>query len=284
VQPLEIGYRGHLVRAMPPNSFGLYLLLQLMALEEQPLGKEALDSPARIAALVHAARAAFAVGNRAIADPKWVKEDVSALLGSEGRKRLKQFSTEKMPDLGGTAVISVADAAGNAVTIVQSIFLVFGSGTVDPETGILLSNRIIGFTTEAGHPNDVAPQKRPGHTLCPCQVFDAKGEIRYAVGTPGGPGQTLTIAQVLQAVLDRGASLQEAIAAPRWSQDLGSAAVVEHSMPQATVDAVRELGITLDKAQPNSPFFGSAEGIHRGEDGRFTGVADFRRDAWAHGE
>ncbi|MGQ0653552.1 MAG: gamma-glutamyltransferase family protein, partial [Betaproteobacteria bacterium] len=284
VQPLEVSYRGHKVRAMPPNSFGLYLLLQLLALEEENLAGEALDSPKRIAALVRAARAAFAVGNRAVADPRFVKENVQALLGDEGRRRMKTHATAKMPDLGGTAVISVVDAQGNAATIVQSIFLVFGSGTVDAQTGILLSNRMIGFTTEAGHPNEVAPRKRPAHTLCPCQVFDAQGEVRYAVGTPGGPGQTLTISQVLQAVLDRGASLAEAIAAPRWSQDLGSAAVLEHSMPEATVNAVRQAGIALDKAQPNSPFFGSAEGIHRGADGRFTGVADFRRDAWAHGE
>jgi gamma-glutamyltranspeptidase len=284
VEPIEVGYRGHKVRAMPPNSFGLYLLLQLMALEEESLKGEALDSPKRLLALVRATRAAFAVGNRAVADPKFVKEDVRALLGDEGRKRLKKFSSEKIPDLGGTAVISVVDAEGNAVSIVQSIFLVFGSGTVDPKTGILLSNRMIGFNTDAGHPNEVAPRKRPAHTLCPCQVFDAQGEIRYALGTPGGPGQTLTISQVLQAVLDRGASLAEAIAAPRWSQDLGSAAVVEHSLAQATVEAMKQAGIEIQQAQPNSPFFGSAEGIHRAPDGRFTGVADFRRDAWAVGE
>jgi gamma-glutamyltranspeptidase/glutathione hydrolase len=284
VQPLEVSYRGHRVRAMPPNSFGLYLLLQLLALEDQNLKGEALESPGRLTALVRAARAAFAVGNKAVADPRFVREDISSLLGEEGRKRLKAHGTARMPDLGGTAVISVVDSEGNAVTIVQSIFLVFGSGTVDPNTGILMSNRMIGFTTEAGHPNEVAPRKRPAHTLCPCQVFDAQGEIRYAVGTPGGPGQTLTISQVLQAVLDRGASLEEAIATPRWSQDLGSAAVVEHNLPQATVEAMKRAGIELQIAQPNSPFFGSAEGIHRGTDGRFTGVADFRRDAWAHGE
>ena len=284
VAPLEVAYRGHRVRAMPPNSYGLYLLLQLLALEEEALQSQALDSPRRIAALVSAARAAFAVGNKAVADPRWVKEDVAALLGEAGRARLRsRRQPGRTPNLGGTAVISVIDAKGNAVTLVQSIFLVFGSGTVDPETGILLSNRMIGFTTEPGHPNEIGPRKRPAHTLCPCQAFDAQGEIRFALGTPGGPGQTLTIAQVLQAVLERGVSLEDAISAPRWSQDLGSLAVVEDSMPQSTVEGVRALGIELDKAQPNSPFFGSAEGIHRHADGRFSGVADFRRDAWAHG-
>ena len=279
VAPLEVEYRGHRVRAMPPNSYGLYLLLQLRALQEQNLKSHELDSSARIAALVGAAQAAFAVGNKAVADPRFVTEDVAALLGT----RLRKSDARGTPNLGGTAVISVIDAQGNAVTLVQSIFLVFGSGTVDPESGVLLSNRMIGFTTERGHPNEIAPRKRPAHTLCPCQVFDAQGEIRYSLGTPGGPGQTLTIAQVLQAVLERGVPLEDAISAPRWSQDLGSLAVVEDSMPQSTVEGVRALGIELEKAQPNSPFFGSAEGIHRDAEGRFSGVADFRRDAWAQG-
>jgi len=284
VAPIEVVYRGHRVRAMPPNSYGLYLLLQLLALEEQDLRKEPLDSAVRISALVHAARAAFLVGNKAVADPRFVKDSVSDLLGAEGKRRLREAREAKAPNLGGTAVISVMDPQGNAVTLVQSIFLVFGSATVDLETGILLSNRMIGFTTEPGHPNEVAPRKRPAHTLCPCQVFDAQGDIRYALGTPGGPGQTLTIAQVLQAVLDHGATLKEAITAPRWSQDMGSLAVLEDNMPQATAEHARKLGVQLEKAQPNSPFFGSAEGIHRAPDGGFAGVADFRRDAWAYGE
>lgn len=283
VRPIEVTYRGHTVRAMPPNSYGLYLLLQLAFLDDAKLQSEAVDSPKRLAGLVNAARAAFAVGDRAVADPAFDPEPFAPLLGELGRRRLREAAGMAAPNRGGTAVISVADAAGNAVTIVQSIFLVFGSGTVDPASGILLSNRMIGFNTAAGHPNQVAPRKRPAHTLCPCQVFDGRGELRYALGTPGGPGQTLTIAHVVQAVLDAGLSLADAISAPRWSQDLAAQAVVEDGMPQASVAQARELGVALEKAQPNSPFFGSAEGIERSA-GALTGVADFRRDATAYGE
>lgn len=283
VAPIEVTYRRHAVRAMPPNAYGLYLLLQLLGLEDEHLSREALDSPKRIATLVRVARAAFAVGNRAVADPRANPEPFAPLLGPAGRERLRAGREGRAPNGGGTAVISVADADGNAVTLVQSIFLVFGSGIVDSETGVVLNNRMFGFTTEAGHPNEVAPGKRPAHTLCPCMAFDASGAYRYSVGTPGGPGQTITISQVLQAVLDRGVSLEEAIAAPRWSQDLGSQAVVEDSMPQSTVEGARAFGVGLEKAQPNSPFFGSAEGIERKADGSFVGVADYRRDAWACG-
>jgi gamma-glutamyltranspeptidase/glutathione hydrolase len=283
VSPIEVAYRGHTVRAMPPNSYGLYLLLQLLALEHEALSREALDSPKRIAALVGAARAAFRAGNRAVADPRAKPEPFGPLLVAEERSRLREATEARMPNRGGTAVISVADAAGNAVTLVQSIFLVFGSGVVDAETGVVLNNRMLGFSAEAGHPNEAGPGKRPAHTLCPCMAFDGGGAYRYGVGTPGGPGQTITISQVLQAALDAGVSLDEAIAAPRWSQDLGSQAVVEDSMPDATIEGARALGVALEKAQPNSPFFGSAEAIQRLADGSFLGVADYRRDAWACG-
>ncbi|MBI2316422.1 MAG: gamma-glutamyltransferase [Betaproteobacteria bacterium] len=284
VAPIEVSYRSYRVRAMPPNSYGLYLLLQLLYLEEERLERETMDSPRRIAALARAAQAAFALGKRAVADPRFAPEPFEPLLGPEGRRRLRESSGEGAANRGGTAVISVMDSSGNAVTLVQSIFLVFGSGCLDPETGILLNDRMIGFTTEPGHPNEVAPRKRPAHTLCPCQVFDAEGKIRYALGTPGGPGQTLTIAQVLQAAIEERASLADAISAPRWSQDLASKAVVEDAMPEATVEGVRSLGLALEKAQPGSPYFGSAEGIERSADGSLKGVADFRRDASAYGE
>lgn len=284
VAPIEVSYRGHRVRAMPPNSYGLYLLLQLLYLEQEKLEGENMDSPRRIASLVRAAKAAFAVGSRAVADPRFGPEPFEPLLGAAGRRRLREARGEGAPNQGGTAVISVVDAAGNAVTLVQSVFLVFGSGCVDPITGVLLGNRMIGFTTEPGHPNEVAPCKRPAHTLCPSQTFAPDGKIRYALGTPGGPGQTLTIAQILQAVLEQHSSLEEAISAPRWSQDLASQAVVEDTMPEATLEGVRRLGLALEKTQPNSPFFGSAEGIERLADGSLKGVADFRRDATAYGE
>lgn len=285
VQPLSVRYRDHDIRVMPPNSFGLYLLLQLMALDGADRGNAAdgsLLSADRFAGLVNAARAAFSVGGRAVADPAFGPEPTAPLLGPEGRKRLKNAVAGPAPNLGGTAVISVVDAAGNAATIVQSVFLVFGSGIADSRSGLLLNNRMFGFTLDESHPNYVAPKKRPAHTLCPAMVF-RDGRLRYALGTPGGPGQTITLTQVIEAVLDKNASLTDAISAPRWSMDLQSACVVEESMPEHIISGSRERGIEMKRASPDSPFFGSAEGIELHEDGSLTGVADSRRDAAAQG-
>jgi len=281
VEPIEARYAGHVIRTMPPNSYGLYLLLQLMALEASAdKGGQGLDAPARIAKLIRAAQAAFKVGERAVADPdpRYGAESAQLLLGPEGRRRLETATGGKPGNRGGTAVISVADCHGNAITIIQSVFLVFGSGVSDAETGVLLNNRLFGFNLEAGHPNQVGPGKHPAHTLCPAMVFK-NGRLRYAVTTPGGPGQTLTLAQVMQAMFEEGASLSQAIQAPRWTMDLAGDSLFEHTMPAGVVSGVLELGEPMKAAAPGSPYFGSVKGIALEGDGTLVGAADDRRDA-----
>jgi len=273
-------YRGHDVYVMPPNSYGLYLLLQLMGLEGEPAAK--LESAARLVRLATAARAAFAVGERAVADPAFNPEPFAPLLGEAGRERLRHARDGNPANRGGTAVISVVDADGNAVTIVQSVFLVFGSGVADAETGVLLNDRMLGFNADSTHPNGIAPRKRPAHTLCPAMVL-RNGRLRYALGTPGGPGQTITLAQVIEGVLEQGMSLADAVATPRWSMDLAGAPVAEQSMSPDVLQAAQRLGLTLTPAEADSPFFGSAEAIELSDDGRLVGVADKRRDAAAIG-
>lgn len=281
VDAISTPFGGHEVRTMPPNSYGLYLLLQLMALEASRSDRaEGLDAPVRIARLVRAAQAAFSVGARAVADPdpRYAAEDAQMLLGPEGRTRLQGAGPGRPANRGGTAVITVADKDGNAITIIQSVFLVFGSGVSDAETGVLLNNRLYGFTLEEDHPNEVGPHKRPAHTLCPAMVFK-DNRLRYALTTPGGPGQTLTLAQVMQALIEEGASLAEAIQAPRWTMDLSGAALSEDTMSEDLVAGVRELGVPIQPGEAGSPYFGSVKGVALQRDGQLSGVADHRRDA-----
>lgn len=285
VDAISTTFRGHEVRTLPPNSFGLYLLLQLMALEDSASVRAAgLASAERIARLVTAAQSAFSVGAKAVADPNPIygAEPSSLLLGNQGRSRLRQANPGRPPNLGGTAVISVADHEGNAVTIIQSVFLVFGSGISDSNTGVLLNNRLFGFTLERGHPNAIAPHKRPAHTLCPAMAFK-DGRLRYALTTPGGPGQTLTVAQVLQALIEEHASLEEAIRAPRWTMNLAGMPLLEDSMPEHLAFDIKELGVDIGFGDPGSPYFGSVKGIALSTDGVLCGVADQRRDATVRG-
>ncbi len=284
VEPLELNYRGLDVRVMPPNSYGLFMLLQLAALADYDFTKLNATSPERYAALIAAARAAFAAGDRFVADPSIVGTGTPAPMMQAGLESLRRDFRKRMgaspSNRGGTTVIAVSDEHGNAAAIVQSVFLVFGSAVADPGTGVLMNDRMLGFTLDKDHPNTVAPSKRPAHTLNPVMTFDGDG-LRHILLTPGGPGQTLTLTQVLQAMVDHGLSLAEAVALPRWSMDLSGGALLEDAMTQQMFDAINKLGIAGTRGAKGSPFFGSAECIERLPGGGIVAVADNRREAHA---
>jgi gamma-glutamyltranspeptidase/glutathione hydrolase len=284
VEPLRLGYRDLDVCVMPPNSFGLYMLLQLAALSEADFSKLDANAPERYAALIAAARSAFAAGDRSVADPAVVGTGLPAPLSEAGLKAVRADFRRRagptLPNKGGTTVIAMVDDMGNAAAIVQSVFLVFGSGVADPESGVLMNDRLLGFTLEKGHPNVAAPGKRPAHTLNPVITFDKTG-VRHVLLTPGGPGQTLTLTQVLQATTDHGLPLHEAVALPRWSMDLAGEVILEADMPQTVFDGLNTLGVAAARGARGSPFFGSAECVERLPGGGVVAVADHRREAHA---
>jgi gamma-glutamyltranspeptidase/glutathione hydrolase len=284
VEPLETTFRGRLVRVMPPNSFGLFMLLQLAALDPIRLDNISSGSPERYAALIEAAQSAFAAGDAYVSDPDTARGPASELLCDAGLASLRsaiRSRSDNLPDnRGGTAVVAIADAEGNAVALVQSVFLPYGAAVADPSTGILLNNRMIGFNTIPGHPNVVAPGKLPAHTLNPTITFENR-EVRQVLLTPGGPGQTLTLVQVMQAMWDHGHTLHEAVALPRWSMDLSGAVVVEPVFPEETLAALHKRGTAAQRGVPGSPFFGSVEAVERLVDGGLVAVADDRREAYA---
>lgn len=107
------------------------------------------------------------------------------------------------------------DAEGFAVSLIQSVFETFGSGILEPSTGMILHNRGTLFSLDPEHPATLEGGVRPPHTLTPVLVLDATGRVEAAVGTMGGRAQPQILAQVLLRLLD-GASPDAAVAAPRW--------------------------------------------------------------------
>jgi gamma-glutamyltranspeptidase/glutathione hydrolase len=286
VEPLAVGYRGHTVRAMPPNSYGLVMLMQLAALDGVELRRHAPGSVERWRLLMLAARAGFRLGRPFLADPGKVAGRLHAALSpamlAELRAALAAAPAAPTPpgSAHGTAVISVADHGGDGVAIVQSVFAPFGSLVADADTGIVLNNRLMGFTPGADDVNAPAPGKRPAHTLNPGMVFDKDGRLAMVLTTPGGSGQTITLTQVVTNVIDYGMTLDAAIAAPRWSMDLKGNFALEEEAGADVAGRLAALGIEARMAAPEQRFFfGSAECVMRNADGSFTAAADFRREA-----
>jgi len=285
VDPLEYVYRGHAVRVMPPNSWGLFMLLQLAGLEGTAFGNLAPGSAKRLSLLINAARASFALGSEYVADPREVKHALSAALAPAMIHAMRAAITAPVGDSAdlprskGTAVISVADSQGDGVTIVQSVFMPFGSVVADPTTGIVMNNRLFGFVSIPGHPNAAAPSKRPAHTLNPVMVLKDR-RLRLLMGTPGGSGQTITLTQVLSNILDHGLDLSTAVAAPRWSMDLKGNLLLEPDLGEGVAEELAGLDLHARVEREQRAFFGSAECIQVGHDGLIA-VADFRRNAGA---
>jgi gamma-glutamyltranspeptidase/glutathione hydrolase len=298
-EPLCTDYHAKRVCTMPPNSQGVALLQQLAMGEQFDLAGMGHNSAAYLHTLVELKKLAFADRDRWVADPAFASVPVDRMLAPDYLKARARFvgdsaaanvepgftdqmASEPAPGDGDTVFLMDIDQWGNGVTWVQSLFASFGSKLVDPSTGIVLQNRGAGFTLEAGHPDRIAPGKRPFHTLTPVQVTDAKGRLEMTIGTPGGHGQTQTLTQVLDNIYLFGMTPQEAVESPRFQSFNGRSLAIEDRIPADVRKGLEERGHKLRVIEGWSGSFGGAQIIRTKHSPRilWTG-ADPRREAYA---
>ncbi len=287
VESLSGEYRGHSVHVMPPNSAGALLLLQLETLSS--VGSAPLRDYAvfRIGTEMIAMQRAFSEAVPLIADPAAAPDAVARLLSPALKTRMRApishpSAAAPVRDSGSTSCLVFADAEGNALSLVQSVFNVFGAMLLDPATGILFNNRMHGFSHDSRSANVVAPGKRPAHTLCPVLV-QRDGALRYAMATPGGLSQTLTNVQVLSHLIDCGFDVQQAVEFPRWCNSKSGQFLIERGFPAHFGDALlRDMGQRA-VVRDDGYSYGSAKVAELTPLGTLAGGADFRREAFALG-
>jgi gamma-glutamyltranspeptidase/glutathione hydrolase len=285
VEPITTDYRGHQVEVMPPNSYGILLLMQLNGLAA--LDSETLTQSVarRLGYQISAMQAAFECVET-IADPRAVPDAIERLLGPQTTSAMRSAvlsgaGGQKVADRGGTSCLLLADQHGNAISLVQSVFNVFGSMVLDPGTGILFNNRMQGFTHRPGKPNSVGPGRRPAHTLCPVLVRRG-GRLRFALATPGGLSPTLTNIQVLSYLVDEGRDVAAAVEAPRWCNTKSGDVLLDGEFSPSIVAELARMGHKAARAE-DAYFFGSAKAIELLATGTLAGGADYRREAFALG-
>ena len=287
VDTINTDYRDLDVHVMPPNSYGILMLMQLNAIKELPEAALTARDEDRLAYLMTAARAAFDEGIPYICDPAVHPAPIEELLGGKMTRKLQAIvrdatpGSHKPPGSGGTSCIVLADYRGNAISVVQSVFHVFGSAFLDPKTGILLNNRMTGFVIDPEHRNVVAPRKKPSHTLNPVMAFK-NGKVKYQLTTPGGPAQTISNVQMLTNLVDRGMELSAAIEAPRWSIDGKANILIDDEFPASVSEALIGRGFNVGRASGAS-YFGSSKCLEVLDNGVLVGAADHRREAYAAG-
>jgi gamma-glutamyltranspeptidase/glutathione hydrolase len=168
------------------------------------------------------------------------------------------------------------------VSLIQSIFNGFGSGLVAPGTGFALQNRASLFTLEPGHPNTLAPRKRPLHTIIP--GFMEKDGVRIGFGIIGGWHQAQAHAQFVSAIADFGFSIQEALEAGRFTKRTvdGCDVKVETLVPDTTRRALQEMGHDVEAvATRTTGDFGFGQAVMTDRGGVHFGASDPRHDGAA---
>ncbi len=283
-------FAGSLVHEIPPNGQGIATLMGLGMLEAIGIGDAPVDSIETTHLAIEATKLALADIARHVADPATMQCSASDLLDPAylaARAALIDRARagdpgHGEPKRGGTVYLAAADEAGMMVSFIQSNYMGFGSGVVVPGTGISLQNRGYGFTLERGHPNEVAPRKRPFHTIIPGFVTAPDGAPLMSFGLMGGPMQAQGHLQIVLRVLRYGQNPQAAADAPRWRVLAGRQVAVEPAMPAALVEGLSALGHEIVRETPQGVFaFGGAQLILKGKGGSYIAGSDPRKDGQA---
>lgn len=182
---------------------------------------------------------------------------------------------------GDTEYVATADREGNLVSFIQSNFMGFGSGVVEPETAIILQNRGHLFSVDENHPNCIGPHKRCVHTLMPGMI-SKEGKPHAALGLKGGHVQPQVQVWIITSTIDFDMAPQKAISAPRFNHIEGAKVGLEPGITQATRDELTRRGHQI--VGGNAESFGGAHAIViNPESGAFIGGSDPRKGGCALG-
>ena len=302
VEPVSTNYRGWDVFELPPNGQGIAALQLLNILEGFDIASMGFGSADHVHTFVEAKKLVYEDRARYYADPDFVDIPVDRLISKEyADERRALIDPEASADTyppgdvgledGDTIYLTVADADGNMVSLIQSNYRGMGSGMTPGDLGFVLQNRGELFVLERGHPNALAPGKRPFHTIIPAFVMK-DGEPLISFGLMGGAMQPQGHAQIVVNMVDFGMNLQEAGDAGRIrhkgsSQPTGEVMTeggvvhLESGFSEATREELKARG---HKLGPSDGGFGGYQAIMWDkEQAVYYGASEVRKDGQAAG-
>ena len=302
VEPVSTNYRGYDVWELPPNSQGVAALQMLNILEAYDLKKMGYGSADYLHVFIEAKKLAFEDRARYYADPDFAKIPLKGLLSKDyAAKRRALISMDKAAleyptdskalDQADTIYMTVADEAGNMISLIQSNYRGMGSGMTPDGCGFILQDRGELFSLQDGHANVYAPGKRPFQTIIPAFVTK-DGKPWLSFGVMGGAMQPQGHVQILVNLIDFGMNLQEAGDAPRARHD-GSSEPTDEVMRDGG-EVVLEVGVSPDAVKAlqarghkvkvaNDGDFGGYQAIMRNAEGVYFGASESRKDGAAQG-
>jgi gamma-glutamyltranspeptidase/glutathione hydrolase len=293
VQPVSTEYHGWKVYELPPNGQGIGPLEMLNILAQFPLSTYPSRGAQELHAQIEAQKLTFADLHRFLADPRVSKVPVEGLISTAYAKtraaminadRARCEETVGAPEsyAGNTVYLSVVDRDGNIASLIQSVYMHFGSGVIVDDYGFALQNRGALFELDPNHPNALAGRKRPFHTIIP--AFMEKGDVHIGFGIMGGLNQTPAHAQFVSNVVDHGMNIQAALEAPRFTKLKfgGCDVLIEARVAKDVRDALAAKGHELKVVGDFSNQMGGGQAvIFNSATGVKYGASDPRKDGEA---
>jgi gamma-glutamyltranspeptidase/glutathione hydrolase len=296
VTPISRRYRGWEVFELPPNTQGIAALMMLGIMEQFPLGEYGLYSARALHVMIEAKKLAYADTLRYVGDQRFGAAPVSEMLSDEygkaraGLIRDQEAASSVEPSVfaglttargGDTIYLSAIDRLGNIVSLIQSIYDGFGSGVAPAGGGFMLHNRAALFTLEAGHPNVLAPRKRPLHTIIP--GFMRRDEVAIGFGIMGAWNQAQAHAQFVANIVDFDLDIQQALEAGRFTKPTftGADVFIEALIPDATRAVLAKLGHEITVIPARTGTFGSGQAVMSDRNGVHYGASEPRHDGAA---
>ena len=304
VEPVSVQYRGHEVWELPPNTQGIAALQMLRLLEGFDVGSHGPASVDWLHLFVETKKLVYEDRARFYADPVCAQVPIEALTSPEyadarrtridpGHAATQVRAGDPRLRTGDTVYLTVVDENGDAVSLIQSIYVGFGSGIVPPGTGFAMQNRGSLFHLSPAHPNALEPGKRPFHTIIPAFVTE-NGSPRFSFGVMGGDMQPQGHVQILANLFDFGMDVQAAGDAPRVrhvgsstptgdAPSNGGTVWLEPGFPKAVAAGLRARGHRVE-IRSDGLLYGGYQGIWIDvERGRLLGASESRKDGCALG-
>lgn len=292
VEPVLTNYNGVTVAEFPPNSQGITAQIALNLVENRPDAE--WGSAEHLHPLIEAKKLAFNVRDTELGDPAFTPIDVERLVSKDFAASLwshydpAHAQAGTIDVAGDTVYLCAVDAEGNAASLIQSIYLGFGSGVLAGDTGVLLQCRGGYFSLDDNHPNRLEGGKRTLHTLMPGMLLK-DGQLLGPIGTQGGDAQAQVHLQLITNLVDYGMEPQEAIEAPRWvaggpEPDRPLFVELESRFAPETIAGLEARGHDVVVGDNFNTSFGHAQMILRDQSsGLLRGGADPRADGVAIG-
>lgn len=302
-EPIWIDYRGYAIHCPPPNCSGWQYLQALKLLETFDLARmeqnsvETLHTMAEAFKLSVADRIAYTTNScidldsllsAAYTGDRRLLIDPARAASAEGERYRGSRPADAIPPGDPrlalrecTTHFDVIDAAGNAVSVTQSLGDGFGSGVMTGELGFMLNNFGYWFDFDPASPNVIGPGAQIEMCMAPAAIY-RDDRLFMVMGTPGSFGILQTTPQMISNVLDHGYSIQAAIEAPRIKATTGTTLEIETRIPAEVCDGLTARGHELQPVGDWSMLLGGGQGIMIDPDsGALCAGADPRRDGYA---